>query len=192
MSVPNHIKNVLGDMQPEDLAATWIPKLKEERISKERIAHMHTVAELMHRYFYAFDCKYLMRQEAYLLGLVHDIGYVDGKAMHEYRGADLLGQFTPNILSECIRWHGLTPQEYLKMKTCGPYDIPRELVLLWWADAMVKAGGEHAGEIVGYEKRLQRVKERWGEDSPPYNSLKDTIEWLEKNFPADFLARIDM
>ena len=56
--------------------------------------------------------------------------------------------------------------------------IPGELILLWWADLMVESSGEHAGEVVGFKKRLESIKERHGEDSKQYKNSLETVEWL--------------
>ena len=149
-------------------------------ISKERIAHMHGVAELMYKYESQFDCKCLTKEELYYLGLVHDIGYLNGKKDHEKNGAELFNRYS--TLYHCIYWHGVTPQEYMKINNCSSKDdIPGELILLWWADMMIESGGEYAGENVGFKDRLEGIKERYGEDSSPYKICIDTISWLNEN-----------
>lgn len=149
-------------------------------ISKERIVHMHCVAELMYKYADQFDCKYLTKEELYHLGLVHDIGYLNGKKDHEEKGAEL---FNPDsTMYHCIYWHGTTPQEYMKhYGYASKDDIPGELILLWCADMMVVSCGEHAGECVGYEGLLENIKETYGEGSRSYKICNDTIQWLLEN-----------
>ena len=169
------------------------PELPEKRISDERIRHMHGVAELMYQYYDVFHCKYLSKEEIYALGLNHDIGYMNGKSGHEAYGADVFAEFcefgSQNIIAKCIFHHGDTPKKYMEHHMCSPDDIPSELILLWWADMCVESGGEHAGEIVGFQGRLDGLKERYGEDSEPYQICKETMQWLRDWMPQNFLTR---
>ena len=58
------------------------------QISQERIAHMHGVAEWMYTHAEEYGCE--NKDEMYLLGLIHDIGYLYGsKEDHEQKGAEL-------------------------------------------------------------------------------------------------------
>lgn len=52
-------------------------------ITEGRIHHMHGVAEFM--YNHAQEHK-LMPDQMYFLGLIHDIGYINGKSGHEASG----------------------------------------------------------------------------------------------------------
>ena len=166
------------------------PELPEKRITDERIRHMHGVAELMYQYYDAFHCKYLSREEVYVLGLNHDIGYLQGKDNHEVGGAHIFAEFTDNNIlnpmAQSILYHGSTPKEYMQLTDDD--EIPAELILLWWADMNVESSGEHAGEVVGFQGRLDSLKERYGEDSHPYQTCKETIEWLVNWMSRDFLT----
>ncbi len=159
-------------------------------LPKERIAHMHGVAELMYKYYDKFDCKYLTHTQIYMLGLNHDIGYVISKSGHEAFGAELFP--FRSTMYECMYWHGTAPQEYMQIKECCKEDIPDELILLWWADLMVESSGKNAGQIVGFQKRLENIKKRYGIDSGPYKICKDTTEWLSANLSPDLLATKEM
>lgn len=149
-------------------------------ISKERIAHMHGVAEFMFKHADKFDCKYLTKEELYHLGLIHDIGYVSGKEDHESNGASLFER--DDMMYHCIFYHGTTPQEYIKNTWCyGVDDIPDELILLWIADMKVLSTGDDAGKIVSFTEKLNEIANYYGEDSIPYEICKDTIDWLSTN-----------
>ena len=140
-------------------------------ISKERIAHMHGVAEYMYEHSEEFGCE--NKDEMYLLGLIHDIGYLYGsKEEHEQKGAELIG--IDSYYGKFIQSHGLTPQEYMDCNCCFASEIPNELVLLWTADMSV----DMSGEDVGFQKRLEDIKNRYGLDSEPYRICKETISWL--------------
>ena len=143
---------------------------------------MHGVAELMYKYYKAFGCETLTREECYFLGLVHDIGYMNGKTDHELNGGLLLAGIcefkNQSLFARYVAYHGDTPREYMERRMCSEDDIPRELILLWWADMMVESCGENAGEVVGFKRRLASLRERYGENSRPYQICKQTMEWL--------------
>ncbi len=192
MSVSTNILNILSNGKLETAVMEHKPSLPEMHITDERICHMHGVAELMYQYYDAFHCNCLSREECYVLGLNHDIGYINGKTDHEFYGANLFAGFcefgTQNTIAKCIFEHGVTPKEYMEHHMCSKDDIPHELILLWWADMCVEAGGEHAGEIVGFRGRLNGLKERYGEDSESYQICKKTMEWLINYMSRDFLT----
>ncbi len=193
MGVSTNIMNFLSNGEYSKRIMEFIPQVQAPQISDERIAHMHGVAELMWQYSHAFSCTVLSRNELYFLGLIHDIGYIDGKEGHEDYGSELLSMLlefgNKNMIARCVKWHGVTPREYVDIHQCYASDIPGELILLWWADMMVEAGGDKAGEVVGFQGRLDGLKDRYGEDSKPYQTCKETMEWLINNMALDFLSK---
>jgi len=145
-----------------------------KRIDDNRIKHMHGVAE----YMYNNAEKYgLNKEQMYVLGLLHDIGYVKEKAGHEQYGGDLLDDLF-YIDAAIITWHGSTPKEYKDILLCDDKNIPKELVLLWEADMHIDLNGED----VGFEKRLEDIGNRLGTDSIAYKNCCDVVSWLTKNF----------
>lgn len=146
-----------------------------KRIDDDRIRHMHGVAEYMYAHALEFQ---LEPEKMYVLGLLHDIGYVDGKEGHESRGANILkslGFGMEYFIS--ILWHGSTPSDFLALTGgCKKLQIPKELILLWKADMTVNGRGEE----VGYEERLRDIGDRLGYDSRAYKNCKEVIEWLKK------------
>jgi len=152
------------------------------QISNERIAHMHGVAEWMYEHAEEYGLE--NKDEMYLLGLVHDIGYLYGKKEeHEQLGAELLGLDT--YYGKFTQCHGLTPQEYIDCHGGFDSDIPNEMILLWTADMMV----DLSGEAVGFKARLDDIKERHGEDSEPYRICKETMLWLENRKAIQMLTK---
>ena len=138
---------------------------------------MHGVAEWM--YNHAEEYGIGNKEEMYLLGYIHDIGYIQGKENHEANGAFLLGKDT--YYGRLVRWHGSTPQEYIDYykqlcPTMG-VDIPKELILLWTADMTINSEGRN----VGFWERLEDIEDRYGKDSEPYRICSETIEWLRNN-----------
>lgn len=161
---------------------------KTTLISDERIKHMHGVAEFMYENYDKFNCKYINKEEIYILGLNHDIGYINGKSNHELCGANMFAEFTEfgqkNIMTQCILYHGDTPREYMEKYQCSEEDIPDELILLWLADMCIESAGENAGKNIGFQARLDNLAERYGTDSEPYLICKETMDWLNKTGKA--------
>ncbi len=137
---------------------------------------MHGVAEYMYRHAEEYGCK--NREEMYLLGLVHDIGYLYGKEDHERSGAELIGSGT--YYGRFVQAHGQTPREYMEQHSCSAAEIPNEMILLWTADMMVGPDGE----AVGFMKRLKEIEDRFGRDSDIYRTCRETMEWLIDNTNA--------
>ncbi len=151
------------------------------RISDERIAHMHGVAEWMYEHAEEYGCE--NKEEMYLLGLVHDIGYLYGKNGHEQNGPELLGLDT--YYGRFVFAHGLTPQEYMNCHGCLAPDIPNEMILLWTADMTV----DMSGNPVGFKARLDNIGRRYGIDSEPYRTCQETMLWLENRKAVKFLLQ---
>ncbi len=173
------------DHVPEHLVEVILNN-SEICISKERMAHSHGVAELMYKYHDMFGCKDLGRRDVYLLGLLHDFGYIGGAMGHEVRGANIIGDLfhaDRTLFYECLYYHECPPKEYLK--ATGRKEAPKELILLWWANMMVESGGNEAGEVVGFAKRLQRIKKRFGEKSREYTESKAKVDWLLREIESD-------
>ena len=155
--------------------------ITDKRISDERIAHMHGVAEWMYEHAEEYGCE--NKDEMYLLGLVHDIGYLYGsKEEHEQKGGELLG--LGNDYGRFVQAHGLTPQEYMDCNSCFSSEIPNEMILLWTADMMV----DLTGQPVGFKARLEDVGKRHGINSEPYRKCKETMLWLENRKAIEFLS----
>ena len=141
------------------------------RIPIDRILHSHGVAE----YMYSNAGRYeLNPDEMYVLGLLHDIGYVSDKANHESAGALLLQKLGYNGY-EPILWHGTTPDDFLSNRKQNT--LPSELRLLLEANLQINS----KGEFVGYMSRLDEVKEEYGINSRVYRVCRSTIEWLLNN-----------
>lgn len=150
------------------------------KINKDRLAHMHKVAELMWLFYPEIESE-LTRDEIYALGLNHDIGYMAGYKNHEENGAKLFGD---NLFNHCIRWHGVTPEQYTDLLECTYDDIPEELIMLWWADLMVESSGNKAGTVVGFDERLENIKHRHGKNSDAYRNYKSTMQWIRDFWPT--------
>lgn len=147
-----------------------------KKITDERIKHMHGVAEYMFEHASEYN---LDKNEMYVLGLLHDIGYVNGAPFHESFGANMLNSLgLPLHITEAINWHGSTPAEYKESYECSDSEIPKPLVLLWQADLHV----DQSGEDVGFKARLDDIGNRHGFDSINYKKCHETIDWLTRQF----------
>lgn len=133
-------------------------------IPRERILHMHGVAEYMYKNAEKYN---LDKTQMYVVGLLHDIGYLFGKENHPVTGSQLLKDLG-FIYSDDISLHGDIPE--------SP-DISKVLRLLLEADMTVGKDGT----IVGFEARLDDIGIRLGFDSEAYRISKETIDFLENN-----------
>lgn len=142
-----------------------------KRISDKRMAHMHGVAEYMATHAIRYGLK---STDMYVLGLVHDVGYMYGKEDHEVLGARILNAVGFSF-SDIVSWHGTSPEDYLKLTDLDK--VPKELVLLWDADMHVNAQGEE----VSYLERLQDIANRYGDDSIEYRLSSERVDWLREH-----------
>lgn len=147
-------------------------------IKDDRLAHMVGVANYMYKNAKRYG---LVPDMMYVLGLVHDIGYVSGqKDFHEAYGGYLLSTcFKSDVkddIFQIISCHNMTPEDYSKKYNKYP---PKELVLLWEADMSV----DLTGEDVGFDERLDSIASRYGKDSSVYLDCLRTVHWLKINKP---------
>lgn len=150
-------------------------------IQNRRMAHSHGVAEWMYEHAEIYGCS--DRDGMYLLGLLHDIGYMYGEQSHELSGAMMLGMNSD--YGKLIQAHGMTPKEYSNFCNCPEADIPKELILLWVADMMVSTV---TGEVVGFKKRLKEIELVYGTRSRKYRAAKETMDWVEEWERQQFAA----
>lgn len=139
-------------------------------INPGRAKHMHGVAEYMMENAEKYG---LDGPRMYVLGLLHDVGYMFGDDNHELLGSsemEMLGYIDHDL----IRFHGCTPSEYKDFKKCEDEDIPNELVLLWEADMAIEVDGRH----VTFDERLQSIKKRRGDKT--FKRSLETVDWLYK------------
>ncbi len=120
--------------------------------------HIVAVAEYMYRNAEKYG---LIPEEMYVLGLLHDVGYLYGNVAHSMRGGHLLHSQDYKYWQE-IYHHGKFQDEYESAA----------LSLLNEADLMVDSNGR----VVGFDVRLKDIKERYGEDSNNYIYSKKLVE----------------
>lgn len=104
-------------------------------------------------------------QELFILGYIHDIGYEFGNnSNHQEIGGTILKQNGYKYWKE-IYYHGKTNIKYSSLY----------LDILNQADMQV----DKYGNDVGYTKRLEDIKNRYGESSSTYICAKELIEILK-------------
>lgn len=143
-----------------------------EHINRFKMAHMIGVAEYMRERAkdYGVDPDVM-----YALGLLHDIGYLEGHQDHETVGCyimDSLGMDDKYLFA--VLHHGENPYEVAE--TFGKDVISPEFVLLLEADMSVDARGYR----VGFDGRLEDIERRYGGDHAAYETAKANIRFIKE------------
>ncbi len=134
-------------------------------IDMNRLLHMTGVAKYMMEHADAYGVE---PDLAYLVGLLHDIGYIYGRDDHELNGADLLRRVgMNNDICDAISVHGSDIKEVI----ADVIQINSMLLLLYEADMMVDVCDGIAGEVVGFDRRIAGIAKRYGEDSPLHQAI---------------------
>ena len=141
-------------------------------INKNRELHMFGVANYMYQNAEKYN---LDKNEMYLLGLMHDIGYLIDEKNHEEIGGEFLKSQNYKY-ADFIKHHATIPSIYMKLKDCTESEIPKELILLWTADMSIDLNGKN----IGFDERLKDIGLRHGKDSTAYKNCEKMIDWLRK------------
>lgn len=159
-----------------------IAMASKEHINKYKMAHMVGVAEYMRERASDYG---LNPDEMYVVGLLHDIGYLKGRAGHELSGAMLLDRMGLLKYSFAIEFHGnklremFTDYLFNKSEHIGSFDRKTKghiITLLVEADSSVDVRGFR----VGFEKRLKDIGERYGYHSAAYETVSDNIAFIKE------------
>lgn len=138
-------------------------------IDEDRLKHSIAVARKMVEIGQNYNLNNQQLQELFVLGYNHDIGYEYGNnENHRVIGGNILRQNNYKYWKE-IYYHGEIDSEYNSLY----------LDILNKADMQI----DKCGKDVGYDKRLEDIKARYGEDSNIYkkaniliNNLKGEVE----------------
>lgn len=142
-------------------------------LSDDKLRHISEVSRLMYEAAIAMYWPEEVAQEMALLGFVHDIGYMIQKQDHAKTGGNILTR-TGYAYSNEVTHHGKL------------IDNPSPAqALLWHADLSVGPQGQR----MNYDERLADIENRYGPDSNAANNVRETIAWLTKHFPADYVAK---
>ena len=126
------------------------------KISKERVSHMHAVAEYMYdnAKYYGLEKD---KEQLYVIGLIHDVGSVRDKTNHEENSADILSKVRlDDKYIDIIKYHGSSPEQYCIDHNIDEGEIPAELLLLWEADLHIGPNGEY----MSFDERIQEMIQR--------------------------------
>ena len=138
-------------------------------MNEDRLKHSIAVARKMVEIGKKYNLNEEQLQELFVLGYNHDIGYEYGNnENHRVIGANILKQNNYKYWQE-VYYHGEIASAYHSVY----------LDILNQADMQV----DKFGNDVGYDKRLEDIKTRYGEDSDIYkkaeiliNNLKGEVE----------------
>ena len=162
----------------------------KEHINRFKMAHNIGVAEYMRENAEKYG---LPADEMYVMGLLHDIGYIKQHKGHEEYGAELLETMglKPRYVY-AIKYHGLNP-DFIKTLPYKDFDFDTayktypELVLLYEADMSINARGYR----VGFDDRLRDIGNRYGFDSTAYHNAAATVQYVKNQENALATERTD-
>lgn len=129
---------------------------------KDRLNHSLAVANKMVEIGENLNLKESDLQDLFILGYNHDIGYdfCSDKKEHNIVGGEILKNNGYKYRKE-VYYHGNPNSEYQS----------QFLKILNMADMQI----DKYGNDVGYEKRLEDIKNRYGEDSIQYINANKVI-----------------
>ena len=133
----------------------------------DRLKHSLAVANKMVEIGKELDLKQEQLQELFILGHNHDIGYkfTKNQLEHNVVGGNLLHKNGYKYWQE-VYYHGNPNSKYNSLY----------LKILNMADMQI----DKYGNDVGYEKRLEDIKRRYGIESVQYINAKNIIDSLIK------------
>ena len=137
--------------------------------------HMKSVADIMRDNAQALGIN---PSEAFVVGILHDVGYIDSKEHHEQAGAELLtGMGLKPEYIHAVRYHGINGYTLLDKDI----EITPMLLLLQYADMSVN----RLGDKIGFGGRLYDIKKRY--DIPEaYPNAKATVDFVTEVFDIKF------
>lgn len=135
-----------------------------KKISDRKTKHMIAVAQYMQEHASEYG---VAEDEAYVVGLLHDVGYLYGRVDHEKTGARLLSKMgLKPFYTEAIKGHKALDSNIFKLD-------PLE-VLLVEADMQI----DSFGRKVGFHERLENIKMNYG---PKGYNIPEAIGTAKRN-----------
>jgi hypothetical protein len=133
-------------------------------IDNNRLNHSLAVAKKMVEIGKNYNLKYDELSDLYVLGFNHDIGYEYGNnSNHAHIGGKILKRNNYKYWKE-FYYHGDINSEYTSLF----------LNILNKADMQI----DNKGNDVGYTKRLEDIKNRYGENSVTYKNAEKLVSNL--------------
>lgn len=127
----------------------------KQHLNKYKMAHCIGVAEYMRERAIDYSVD---PDVAYVVGLLHDIGYLNMRSDHELEGSQILLETGLDPESDAyfaIKYHGTNPYDLLSNDELSEKVISPMLVLLYEADMSVNKYGYR----VGFDERLKDIAE---------------------------------
>ena len=135
-------------------------------MDEDRLKHSVAVARKMVQIGKEYNLNTEELQDLFVLGLNHDIGYEYGdNSNHAHIGGEILKRNDYKYWKE-VYYHGDVNTEY---KSCF-------LEILNRADMQI----DKYGNDVGYDNRLEDIKNRYGEESKTYIDAKLLIKRIKR------------
>ena len=141
-------------------------------MDEDRVKHSYSVAKKMQEIGKNLGLSQTNIRELFVLGLNHDIGYEfsrDGKN-HGEIGGEVLMRAGFRYWKE-VYYHGKLTQEYSS----------KYLDILNCADMQI----DKYGNDVGFEKRLEDIRSRYGEESEVYLKCVQLVKYLKSKVLAE-------
>ena len=136
-------------------------------MSEDKLKHVYAVGLKMMELGEKRNMTEEELQDLFILGLLHDIGYQFGTSdNHNIVGGTLLKNNNYKYWKE-VYYHTVPDSEYKSIY----------LDILNAADMMI----DMYGNEVGFKKRLEDIKSRYGENSKRYLDCVKVVNELEKN-----------
>ena len=131
-----------------------------------RLKHCYAVAKKMVELGKEKDLSEEQLKELFVLGYLHDIGYQFGtNENHNIIGGNILKDSNYKYWEE-VYYHGISDSKYKSIY----------LNILNKADMMI----DKYGNDVGFDKRLEDIKSRYGEDSIQYINCAKIVNELRE------------
>ena len=131
-----------------------------------RLKHCYAVAKKMVELGKEKDLSEEQLKELFVLGYLHDIGYQFGtNENHNNIGGNILKDSNYKYWEE-VYYHGISDSKYKSIY----------LNILNKADMMI----DKYGNDVGFDKRLEDIKSRYGEDSIQYINCAKIVNELRE------------
>ena len=137
-------------------------------MNDDRLKHSVSVARKMKEIGKEYGLSEEEIKELFVLGYNHDIGYefCNDNTKHNIIGGEILKNNGYKYWKE-VYYHGNPDTDYSSLF----------LKILNMADMQI----DKYGNDVGYEKRLEDIKARYGENSKPYICSSEIINSLKEN-----------
>ena len=134
-------------------------------MNDDKLKHSYGVAKKMIELGKGINLTEDQVQELFLLGYIHDIGYQFGNnENHNIIGGKILKDNNYKYWKE-VYYHGIPNCEYKSLY----------LDILNKADMMI----DKYGNDIGFDKRLEDIRNRYGDDSIQYKSCVELINELK-------------